>query len=53
MIGWVAIPWVLYGVYPERKMRFFASLRMTLNEGFAMTPREHQLIYGVHYNFIG
>ena len=41
---------LLHGVYPERKMRFFASLRMTLSEGFAMTHGECQLIYVVHYS---
>jgi hypothetical protein len=40
----------LHGVYPERTMRFFASLRMTKSEGFAMTPREWKLIYGVHFS---
>jgi hypothetical protein len=28
---------LLRGVYPERKLRFFALLRMTLSEGLAMT----------------
>jgi len=31
--------------------RFFASLRMTGSEGFAMTHGECQLIYFVHYRF--
>jgi hypothetical protein len=30
--------------------RFFASLRMTKGEGFAMTLGKRQRIYGIHYN---
>jgi hypothetical protein len=44
---------LLHGVYPERgEKRFFASLRMTKSEGFAMIPREYQLIYAVHYKIV-
>jgi hypothetical protein len=35
----------------NEEMRFFASLRMTESEGFAMTPYACQLIYDVHYNY--
>ena len=41
---------LLHGVYPEGvRKRFFASLRMTKNEGFAMTLSVRQVIYDVHY----
>jgi len=32
----------------NEEMRFFASLRMTESEGFAMTSYPCQLIYDVH-----
>ena len=42
---------LLHGVYPERgHKRFFASLRMTKSEGFAMTLCVCQVIYDGHCN---
>ena len=42
---------LLHGVYPERgHKRFFASLRMTKSEGFAMTLCVCQVIYDFHCN---